>query len=307
MKLRLEDLNKYLPLALAIEKEKIENVKIKASGEKIKWKQTPIVIQKYQDRAFDGNYWSVEILHLVWLKANELLNSAYLLAQSDDVEGAIGQLKEVAGVFHFLASDRLRVTGGESVPVEFQAPVFNSMMSLSLGQVYALIASKGESDGLPSSALGKLCYTISATYSSALDAINNVKPAKIIHEQYINWLVSIKAYYHACAAIHLAYANKAKGALGKAISLMRVAIKDLNGISKLDRHNIRLNGPADALLENAQKVEPEWTKENFDIQNDYVPTPEESEMFITTSCTIMPNLPQPTPFVMPEPAQIPTA
>ena len=304
MQLRLEDLDRYLPLALAIEKEKNENSKITVDKEeRIRWIQTPIVVSKYVDRSFTGEYWSVEVLHVIWLRAIELLNNGFVLYKAEDIEASIKQFREVAGVFHFLASDRLRLPSGEALPKEFQAPVFNSLMTLSLAQAYALIASKGELDGLAHSALGKLCYTVSATYGSALDAVQSSKGEKVIHKQYINWLIGTKAYYHACAAFCLASANRQNDAMGKAVGLIRVAITDLSGIGKLDKHNKRLTESAERLLAEAKKLEASWAQENFSVQSQYVPSAEETEMFITETCTVMPNLPQPIPFALPKPAE----
>ena len=305
MELRLQDVDRYLPLALAIEKEKNSNAKITVDkDERIRWRQTPIVVSKYVDRSFSGDYWGVEVLHVIWLRAIELLNNGFVLYKANELEASIKQFREVAGVFHFLASDRLRCPGSEALPKEFQAPVFNSLMTLSLAQAYALIASKGELDGLQNSALGKLCYTVSATYGSALDAIIESKlQDKVIHMQYVNWLIGTKAYYHACAAFHLGLSAKQKGAIGRAVAFIRCAITDLSGIGKLDKHNKRLAESADRLLKQAKALEGPWAKENFDIMAEVVPTPEETERIITEMCVIMPNLPQPVPFTLPEPAQ----
>ena len=164
---KLNMVNQYLPYALAIEKIKNENPGIKHNSKaKIRWKQSPIVVSKYIDRVFYGDTFFNEVLHVIWLRAVLLLNNAFLLSQSGTVEEAVSCLRECSGIFLYLANDRLRIST-EPVAVEFQAPVFNSFSSLAIGQAYGLIAAKGENDGINASALGKLCYTISTTFSSS--------------------------------------------------------------------------------------------------------------------------------------------
>ncbi|OHT09852.1 hypothetical protein TRFO_04373 [Tritrichomonas foetus] len=300
---KLEMVNNYLPVALAMEKIKKENAKVTANKEnRFKWKQSPIVINKYLERNFNSDYIANEVLHVIWLKAILLLNHSYLLYTGNDIEKAIATLKECAGIFHYLSADRLRVSN-EPVAIEFQAPVFNSFTSLALGQAYSLIAAKGEADGISPSALGKLCYTVSATYSSALDAIKTAKPPEAIHEQFIHWLTGVKLFYQAAAAANLAYAQNAAQAIGKSIGLIRLAIGYLEQAVKLDKHNIRLNEASNELIAALQPIDKKWTQENFTVQAEYVPPAAEAEMIMTTTCTMMPNLPQPTPFSLPEPAQ----
>jgi hypothetical protein len=305
---RLDAANAYLPLAFAIEKVKAETPSIQVAGDnRLKWLQSPIVIKKYIERSFSGLYWSVEVLHLLWLRAVSLLDNASLLLEAGNRETAVITLREVSGIFHYLASDRLRSMTSEEVPVEFQPAVFNSFMSLALAQAYAIIASKGEEDGIPPQGLGKLCFTIFATFSSALDSIQTAKPPGLIAAQYVNWIKGAKDFFHGAAAIYVSFALKAKNEIGKAIGLIRVGIADLQGIPAIDRLNRKLNEQAVAILERAQAIEPQWTESNFRIAAEVVPRREEAEQVLSASCAVIPNLPQPIPFVLPElPAAPPT-
>jgi hypothetical protein len=45
------------------------------------------------------------------------------------------------------------------------------MMNLALGQGDAILANKGESDSLPPGGIARLCFTIFAAYSSALESL----------------------------------------------------------------------------------------------------------------------------------------
>jgi hypothetical protein len=293
---RLDSLNRYLPLAAEIERVRGATPTVQVHKDlKIKWQQTPIVITKYQERRFGGDYWSVEVLHLVWLKAILQLDNAALLFRDGNREGAVLVMREVAGIFQYLASGPAR----GDVPVEFQPAVFNAMMNLALGQAYALIANKGEGDNLPPGGMGKLCFTIFAAYTSALESLQAANPKGLVHPQFISWLTGVKGFYHAAAALFLAFACKAKDETGQAVGLIRLAISELTRIPKLDSHNKKLNEPAAALGARAAKVEPEWTSENFRVFNKVVPSVEDTDLYLAKTCTMMPNLPQPVPFVMP--------
>ena len=297
--MRISAVDRYLPYALAIEREIANGVTINQST-KITWRQSPFVGAKYVERQFTGQYFSMEVLHMIWLKSVMMLNSAYLQYESNSLEQSVATLKEVAGIYHYLSSDKLRV-GTQNAPHEFQSNIFNSLKSLCLGQVYSLIASKGERDGLPSLALAKLCYTISATFSSALDALGTISPPDAIHPQYINMLKGLKQFYYAASAIHYAYYQHGKDACGKAISLIRFAIDRLSSLLTLDRDNTRINEAASMLLNLIRPLDEQWGRDNFYVQNEYIPTKEEAELMITQSVTSMPNLPQPTPYNLPEP------
>ena len=299
---KIEIVDKYLPYAIAMEKIKNDSTKVKASKEnKFKWRQSPVVVSKYIDRSFSADYVANEVLHTIWLKGILLLNFATILSKEDDLEKAITTLKECAGVFQYLASDRLRMSN-ETVAIEFQAPVFNSFTSLALAEAYALIAYKGEQDGISQSALGKLAYTVSATFSSALDAINSAKPnTKFIHQQYINFITGAKLFFQAVSAVNLAFHVKGQSQIGKAIGLIRLAINYLDKAIKLDKHNLRLNEAIKELAPQLPQYDKKWTDENALIQAEYIPPFAEAEMFMTTTCTMMPNLPQPIQFVLPEP------
>ncbi|KAH0793829.1 putative thiol protease C06G4.2 in chromosome III [Histomonas meleagridis] len=301
MATRIEALDRYLRAALAVEQAKDSDLTIHPTDVRIHWNQSPFVAHKYVERFFPATYFNNEILHIVLLRAILMMNEAFLKSSASGPEQSVTILKEAAGIFHFLASDR-RVIGAEQIPHEFQPGVLNSLKSVCLAQVYALIASKGERDGLASGGISKLCYTVSATYSSALEAAQSVNPKDVLHSQYINWIVGAKKFYYACAAIHLGYFNKSKDFIGKAISLVRFAINQLTEVSKLDKNNTRLNEAVNALLAAARPLNDEWSQENFAVQNEYVPSPEEAELMITQSITSMPNLPQPTPYSLPEPA-----
>jgi hypothetical protein len=307
LRMRLDAANAYLAIAIAIEKVKAETPTIQVNGDRrLKWLQSPIVIRKYIERSFSGLYWNVEVLHLIWLRAVTLLDQASLHLDDGSREPAVTALREVAGIFHYLASDRLRSVTSEEVPVEFQPPVFNSFMSLALGQAYAIIASKGENDGVPPQGLGKLCFTIFATFSSALDSIQTAKPPELIQPQYVNWIKGAKAFFHGAAAIYIAFVHKAKNEIGKAIGLIRLGIADLESIPAIDRLNGKLNQEAVAIVAKAKGVEPGWTQANFRISSEVVPQKEEAEQLLSASCTVVANLPQPIPFVPPELAETPS-
>lgn len=300
---RINAIDQYLPYALEIENEIVSNpngLRISDSA-RIHWRQSPIVNSKCAEKSFTAREFSCEIVHLVWMKSVLMLNKAYVLNENHALAESIATLKEVAGIHHFLASDRARCNA--NTKSEFQPGLFNSMKSLCLGEVYSLIASKGEADGLQSLALAKLCYTISATFSSSLDALNSVTPIDLIHPQYTNMLRGLKQFYYAASAINYAYYQHGKDACGKAISLIRFAIDQLTSLVALDRENIRINEAANNLLSQIKPLDEEWSRNNFYVQNDYIPTKEEAELMITQSVTSMPNLPQPTPFSLPEAAR----
>jgi len=300
---RIEVLHKYLRYALTIEDFKKENPKVVPSDIKIQWKQSSIVTQKYSERMFTVDYFSVEVLHLIWMNAVLLLNHSFQLYEATDFEGAVANLRECAGIFHYLSADRLRVASGESVPYEFQPIVFNSLKLLALGQAYSLIAARGEKNGMGPSPLAKLCYAISATFSSSLEQLdgNLMKPNDVIHQQYINWLRGVKAYYHALAAIYFAQFYVSKEAYGKAIGLIRLAISDIENLLTLDKFNCRLNDVATEVLNHIKELDKEWVSTNFTVYSEYVPSADEADLIITQSVTSMPNLPQPIQFNLPEP------
>jgi hypothetical protein len=301
-RVRLGAVNKYLAYALGIEdlKSKTPTIIVDQS-QRFHWAQSPIVTSKYHDRFFDGRYFSLEVLHVIWLRAVILLNLAFAHYNANDLQDAIAVYREAAGIFHFLATDRLRVIGAEQVPVEFQAPVFNSLMTLCLAQAYSLIASKGEQDGTSPSAIGKLSYSISATFASALDAIKAESVKGIIDPQYDAWLLGIKLFHHAVAAIGLARTAKAADEYGKSVGLLRLAIEDLTKIAPLHKCNRQLNDAAAKLLETVKPWEADWAKQNAMIAMEPVPSLADAEL-IVASCTVMPNLPQPTAYVLPQPA-----
>lgn len=296
---KLERVNEYLPYALAMEKEMKGNQSITANKEnRFKWKQTPLVTSKYLDRSFNADFIQNEVLHVIWLRGVLLLNNAYVQYKADQLEASVQSLRESAGVFLYLANDRLRVTT-EPVAIEFQAPVFNSFSSVALAEAYSLIAAKAEADGLAPAAIGKLCYAISTTYNNAFDAIKAATPEKAIHEQYCNWVNGIQKYFFALAAINMGYSQASAQKDGQAIGLYKLAISRLDGIDKLDKHNVRLNQASVNILGAIKPVESKLAKDNAAIKAEYVPPANESEQFITASCTTLPNLPTAIPFQPP--------
>jgi hypothetical protein len=299
---RIDAVNRYLPLAVSIEAIKGSNPAIQVRGsERLKWLQSPIVVKKYVERSFSGAYWNVEVLHLIWLRAVSLLDNASVLFDEENGEAAASTLREVAGIFHYLATDRARGANPQELPIEFQPAVFNSFMSIALGQAYSIIAHKGETNNISPAGLAKLCFTIFATFSSSLDSIQSVQPPGLIAPQYVNWLKAVKAFYHAAAALYLSFALNAGGEFGKAIALIRLAIAELEAIPAIDALNKRVNEEAVAVLARAKAVEPEWSTSNFRIAGQVVPLKEEAERVLTAACTVMPNLPQPIPYVLPAP------
>lgn len=300
---RIADLDQYLPYLLAIEKIKTDNASIKLGSACFDWKQTPIIIEKYMDRKFTGEYVGAEVLHIIWLKGVEYMNSAFGFYEADDLTGAMLRLRESSGIFEFLAGDRVRGVGKEEiVPVEFQAPVFESFTTLTLAEAYALGAKSGERNGAKSSVLAKMCHAVSVCYGSSLDAIGRVNPRGCIHSQYINWLAAVKRYYEAATAVYLGYDSEAEGETGTACGLALLAIKHLTGISRIDAINKRVNVPADKLLERVKQLHAEWSKKNCSVMLQGIPDEATIEALITKRCSSLPNLPRGVPFVLPDPS-----
>jgi hypothetical protein len=300
-KQRIDAVDRYLPMALAIGKLRTgEN--LRSTGEKIHWKQCPIVVSKYIDRFFSSDNWLIEILHLIWLKAVLLLNSCFVSFKMNDLDTAIHRAKEVAGIFQYLSSDQLGVMSGEAIPVEFRAGAFTSLVTLSLGQAYALIALKGEQSGLPPPALGKLSYAIHITYSGALKTITAANSGNIFHRQYIDWLQAVTRFYKGAAALILGFQEAESGDAAKATGLARLAVTELEPVPGLHSSNTRVNQPAAALLAKAKERAAAWSTENFQIACRPIPSPDAVEAFLASLCTSMPNLPQAIPYTLPDPS-----
>ena len=300
----LDDIARYLPLALTLENEVKVNPNLNIDTSlKFHWKQSPIVISNYQDRYFSGNFMSVEVLHVLWLRAILLLNGSASYAAVHEYEKAIQFQRELAGVFNFLSADRLRVIMNETVPIEFQPPVFQSLAMLALSQVYSLIASKAERDHLKPLSLCKLCYTSSRTLKNALEALAGVtrpKSKDIIHKQYQDWLQGTSSFYFSVSAILASFHHRSKDEVGKAISLARLAVAKLNQTLSIPRLPENIQKPAKEILRKFAPIEKEWSEFNADVTSEYVPTMTEAESFIAVLCTTIPNLPQPIPFQLPE-------
>jgi len=299
---RVSDIDAYIPYMLAVEKEKQENPRIAASKDhKFHWKQTPLIVDKYIDRYFNADYCQNEVLHAIWLKAILLLNEADTLHKADKDDEAISYLRNCAGIFQYLAADRLRMTSN-AVPIEFQPPVFNSLVTLSLGQVYALIALKGERDGLSKKALGKLCYTIANTFSSSLESIRSATPKEAFHVQYINWVEGMSYYFLACSSILFAQSQWTSEEAGSAIGLIRYAMKNLEKAISIDKRNERINKACQNLLNTIKPKNEQWSQENFTVYTQAVHDEVEVKRFLSSSSLTQLNLPQPSSYVIPEPS-----
>jgi hypothetical protein len=302
----LDAVDKYLSYTLAIEDLKLRSSTIQIDQtQRFHWTQSPILIAKYQDRFYDGAYVSVEVLHVLWLRATVILNLAPKLCQDGELENAAAACREAAGIFHFMATDRLRVLGAREVPIEFQPPVLNSLITLCLVQQYALTAAYGErkeAEANPGN-VGKLCYQVSTAFSCALDAIRNAYPRGVIEPRYEAWLLGSKLYYFAAAAVGLARGFRAAGENGKAIGLLRLAMDKLGKIGGLHKDNQELRDAAAALDAKIRPAEAEYQRDNTLLGNQAVPNLTDADL-IVASCTGMPPLQRPTPFVLPQPATL---
>ena len=299
--IRLSDIDKYFPLFVKIEHEKLTNPRIGSSRtKKFQWRQSPVVTEKYQERSFPATYCSNEGLHLMFLKAILLMNQAYDDNEAMHPEQAVTNLRQCAGIFQYLASDRCRNLDKATAPIEFQAPLFNSFMSLALGQVYAIIASKGERDGTSKSALAKICYTASTTFQTALDAIKTATPADAFHRQYMDWIEQLAALYHAYACVLFAFAQKQKEEDGMAIGLLRLAMDEIKKVDNLYPKNERPNTAIKVLLEKLEPLNKKWSEENSMLNCKPIADHTEANRFISTSALVLLNLPQPTPYNPPD-------
>ena len=304
LQLRLEDINRYLPFALAIENEVNQNPDVCTKVDlKISWRQSPIVVPDYQPRKFGGKFFSVEILHLLWLRSTLLLDEGYLLSESCEYEKSIPVLRELAGIFNYLSGDRLRVTTNqEALPIEFQSAIFQSMNMLALSEVYALLASKAERDNFKPLSLCKLCYTVNFTLQNALQVLSTINESskKIIHPQYREWLSASSNFFSSTGAILCSFYYKTNEKMGSAISLLRYAISKFNTTLKLPKCHERISNPIKEILPKIIQLEKTWADENMVIQQEYIPEFDAAENLMAQICTTIPNLPQPIPYILPE-------
>jgi len=258
---RVQDVDRYIAQFVNIEHEKLTNPRIGSSkSNKFGWRQSPLVVEKYMDRSFPGTYCQNEELHLIFLRAILLMNQGYEDNEAGRPEAAVQNLRQAAGVFQYLASDKCRNVDQSSVPIEFQAPVFNAFMNLCLGQVYAIIASKGERDGTGKSALAKICYTASTTFQTAFDAIKAVNPADALHRQFSDWIEQMTALYHAYACALFAVAQKSKDEDGLAIGLIRLALKEVKKVDNLYPKNARPNAAIAELIKKLEPLDKKWSE-----------------------------------------------
>lgn len=298
---RIQDIDRYLKLFVDIEQEKLVNPRIGSSAsKKFSWQQSPIVVEKYKSRTFPATYCQNEELHLIFLRAVLLMNQAFEDDEAGRPEAAVQALRQSAGIFQYLASDKCRNIDATTLPIEFQAPVLNSLMNLALGQVYAIIASKGERDGTGKSALAKVCYTASTTFQTAFDAIKAATPADAFHRQYSDWIEQMAALYHAYSCALFALAQKQKEEDGMAIGLIRLAIKEAKKVQNLYPKNARPNAAIDELIKKLEPIDKKWSEENFIIACKPIADENAANRFIATSALVLLNLPQPTPYTAPE-------
>ena len=299
--IRLADVDKYFPIFVRVEQEKMSNPRIGSSRtKKFQWKQSPVVTEKYQERSFPATYCANESLHLMFLKAVLLLNQAYEDNEAQHPEQAVSNLRQCAGIFQYLASDRCRNLDKATAPIEFQAPLFNSFMSLALGQVYAIIAAKGERDGTSKSALAKICYTASTSFQTALDAIKTATPDDAFHRQYAFWIEQMAALYHAYACVLFAFAQKQKEEDGMAIGLIRLAMNEIKKVDNLYPKNERPNTAIRVLLEKLEPINKKWSDDNSFLNCKPIADETEGNRFIATQALVLLNLPQPLPYSPPE-------
>jgi hypothetical protein len=289
---RLQLVDAYLPLAIAISRFLASSPAIGVTSERIRWTQTPVVTQKYRDRNFNGSYWHCEILHLIWLRGVLLLNIA---AVTEAVDVAVSKLKEAAGVFQFLVNEPVPNYSADQIPIEFQPQVLNCFISLALGQAYALIVAQGASTTSNYPGLANVCFTSFVMLSSALLGLKEV-PAGVIHPQFVNWVTGQTQIFHAAAALFLCFVLQQQEQFGEALSLIRVGIVDLEAIVELDSANKSLNESGNAMLDPARALNAEWTNVNFRIYSRLVPEREQAEYKLTNTCKPVTNLPQPIPY-----------
>lgn len=279
----------------------MSNVRIGSSKtDKFTWKQSPVVVDKYQERSFPATYCSNESLHLMFLKAILLMNQAHEDNTSERPEQAVSNLRQCAGIFQYLASDKCRNLDKSTAPIEFQTPILNSFMNLALAQVYSIIAAKGERDGTAKTALAKICYTASTTYQTALDAARTAKPAEAFHRQYTDWLEQMAALYHAYACVLFAFAQKQKDEIGMAIGLIRRAINGVQKVDNLYPKNERPNTAIRVLIEKLQPIDKKWAEENFLLSCKPLADESTADRFIATAALTPLNLSQPIPYSPPE-------
>jgi hypothetical protein len=92
---------------------------------------------------------------------------------------------------------------------------------------------------------------------------------------------------------------QAAGRVGSALGQIRIATEDLKAIVALDASNGRINEMASGLLARAEPASTAWGAENFRINSQVVPTKEQAENVLASSCRNVPNLPEPIRFVPP--------
>lgn len=302
---RISDIDKYLPLFVTIEKEKLSNPKITASQKhKFQWNQTPIVTQKYYERSFSGNYCQNETLHIIWLKGIIYLNMAFEEYEAQRPEQSVLYLRTAAGIFEYLASDRCRSIDKASAPVEFQPAVLNSLMNLMLGQAYAIIAGKGEFGGTPNKALGKVLYASHTAMQTALDSIKGCTPNDVIDIQYVHWLEQLSAITQAYTCIFFAKDQKANDEDGMAIGLIDLALKHLKNVEKCEPKNIRPNAAIRELIDKLTPIRAKWADDNFLFNNKPIANEVNANRFIATQTLSVLNVPQPVQYSPPEPGEI---
>jgi len=299
---RISDIDKYLPTITNIEHIKLNNPSIKTNEkEKFHWKQSPLVREKFQQRSFNGEYIQNEILHLIFLKAILLLNQGSHDFNAGKLEVAASSLKQSAGIFQYLASDRCRNIDPSTAPIEMAPPIFNSLMSLCLGEMYSIIAAKGEKDGTSKSALGKVTYTSSTTFQTALDALHSYGPQNVIHQQYDFWLQQLIALFHGYSCAFFAFAQKQKEEVGMSIGLLRLAIKETQKVEKLYKKNELPQKAINSLIEQLQPYDSKWSEDNFIMACKPIADETTTNRFISTSALTNLNLPQPANYDPPEP------
>lgn len=304
---RLDHLEAYLLVAVDIEAFLREHTEVKGSEAfKMSWEQAPIVIPERIKRNFLADKFSLEVLHIVFYKAVLKLNLASILYAENDIEAAIRELRETAGIFSFLSQDHYRITGAKDILPEFNPNLLSSLTTFCLAQVYAIIARKAMIQMRPNTALYKLCFTVSQTYETALRNVKLVQE-HYYPSQYINWLDTCSKFYESCAAAFMGFHCLESEKRGQAVGFMMHAANMMCPLPEVDAKNKQINVPATKLHREFQDRTNQWREKNSIIYGESVPDGEKCKHTLSVECMTPLNFPQPIPYQPPLPGSGMTA
>jgi hypothetical protein len=204
-------------------------------------------------------------------------------------------MRETPGIFKHLAETLDRHSDHTELPIECNPNLFNSLITLCIAQVTALVARKAFYESRSNSLLSKLTTFVSQSYESAITSFKSVPNVERYSTQYLNWLNGCSKLYELIAAIYAGFAVFADGNYGQTCSFMKYASTVLPQIEKIDPTKKLINEVTKELSQIIVPRSSQWREMNARIYSQTILQNIERKLK-HAKAAITANPPLPAPF-----------